>query len=199
MIDPNDPHLQALSEKFEAEEGTHLTREAKPTQYGDITFRSALEATWAHTLDRLGVRWEYEPEMITLPSGVNYLPDFRLPDIGAWLEVKGDNVPRIEKTRELAEMLACDCSPAFTCDCRWRGGWIVIVGHPPLIRQHPGHYRRAWWAQWTTARGGTGWFVKCPHCSTAGWTTSPNCRACQHFLTGDLISPNDGEIEMAGR
>ncbi|MET8978974.1 hypothetical protein ABZX85_25475 [Streptomyces sp. NPDC004539] len=40
--------------------------DAVPTRYGDTTFRSRLEADWAATLDGNGIRWEYEPETITL-------------------------------------------------------------------------------------------------------------------------------------
>lgn len=152
--------------------------EPKPTMYGGVMFRSALEASWARTMTINGVKWEYEPELITLPSGTRYLPDFRLPELGAWLEVKGHNIPRIEKARELAKTIACGCEPVMTCTCVLRGGEIVIVGHPPLVTSDPPSYRRRWWLSWTMARGGAGWFVRCPECNTAGWTTSAECRAC---------------------
>lgn len=179
--------------------GTFESLAAVPTRYKGILFRSALESTWAQTLDRLGVDWEYEPETIPLPSGARYVPDFRLPAIGAWLEVKGDNVPGLDKTLEFARMLACDC-PAIRCGCRWRGGEIVIVGHPPRIKKRPGDYRRAWWANWSGIfRCGSPWFFVCPACGTPGWTTSPRCRACHAYFTGHLIAPVEELIEMAGR
>ena len=75
--------------------------EAKPATYHGVVFRSTLEANWAATLDQFGIVWEYEPEVFTLPSGTTYIPDFRLPELGTWLEVKGPTVPRIEKAVEL--------------------------------------------------------------------------------------------------
>ena len=102
--------------------GGDTTVEAQPTVYRGTAFRSALEASWAATLDSLGITWEYEPETITLPSGTRYIPDFRLPDIGTWLEVKGVGVPRVEKAFEFAESLTCDCPRVRgirRCSCRW--------------------------------------------------------------------------------
>lgn len=58
------------------------------TEYAGIMFRSRLEARWAVFFDTLGIEWEYEPEAFHLPSG-SYLPDFFLPSVNAWFEVKG--------------------------------------------------------------------------------------------------------------
>ena len=59
------------------------------TRYAGCHFRSRLEARWAVFFDKLGIRWEYEPQGFELPSGRRYLPDFWLPDSHAWFEVKG--------------------------------------------------------------------------------------------------------------
>lgn len=61
--------------------------QAIPTKYGDIQFKSRLEARWAVFMDALGVEWKYEYEGFQLPSGW-YLPDFYLPKWNAWLEIK---------------------------------------------------------------------------------------------------------------
>lgn len=58
------------------------------TRYAGCRFRSRLEARWAVFFDTLGVPWEYEPQGFDLPSG-RYLPDFWLPSISSWYEVKG--------------------------------------------------------------------------------------------------------------
>lgn len=58
------------------------------TRYKGHHFRSRLEARWAVFLDNLGVRWEYEVEGYDLGEAGPYLPDFRLPDLGCWVEVK---------------------------------------------------------------------------------------------------------------
>ena len=58
------------------------------TRYKGYRFRSRLEARYAVFLDSLGEPWEYELEGYELPSG-RYLPDFWLPRLECWLEIKG--------------------------------------------------------------------------------------------------------------
>lgn len=74
-------------------------------RYRSHRFRSRLEARWAVFLDGLRVRWEYEKEGYNLPSGP-YLPDFWLPDLECWLEIKPANPTPEEITlaKELAEV-----------------------------------------------------------------------------------------------
>lgn len=70
------------------------------TIYNGYKFRSRLEARWAIFFDSLGVKYEYEPEGFSLPSGKKYLPDFRVKCYGTrgysdsgpfdlYIEVKG--------------------------------------------------------------------------------------------------------------
>ncbi len=59
------------------------------TIYRGYRFRSRLEARWAVFFDTLGIPFEYEPEGFELPGGLRYLPDFRLPEQGGWVEIKG--------------------------------------------------------------------------------------------------------------
>ncbi len=56
--------------------------------YRGIAFRSSWEVRVAKALDTLEVRWEYEPRRFYF-NGFTYLPDFFLPDDGAYWEVKG--------------------------------------------------------------------------------------------------------------
>lgn len=58
------------------------------TRYNGYRFRSRTEARWAVFFDTLGIRYEYEKEGLSLPSGL-YLPDFWLGDWRVWLEIKG--------------------------------------------------------------------------------------------------------------
>lgn len=73
-------------------------------------FRSRLEARHAVLLTTLGVRWEYEKEGYNLGDGINYLPDFYLPDLRCWLEIKGDTPTQDEciKAYRLAQMAGSD-------------------------------------------------------------------------------------------
>ena len=95
---------------------------AIPTEYKGISFRSKLEASYAKTLDELKIRWAYEHNGYNI-GGVRYLPDFYLPEIGRFLEVKGPIIPGAEKARDLAIALNPEeeawSSPKF----------LVIIGN----------------------------------------------------------------------
>lgn len=58
------------------------------TRYKGYAFRSRTEARWAVFFDHMGIKWEYEPEGFELGNGLRYLPDFWLPDLCLWVEVK---------------------------------------------------------------------------------------------------------------
>lgn len=91
------------------------------TVYKGYKFRSRLEARWARFFDALDIRWEYEKEGYNLPGGVfeedffnnkvqviggYYLPDFWLPDLDCWIEIKGEEPT--ERERSLAMQLAIE-------------------------------------------------------------------------------------------
>lgn len=63
------------------------------TRYAGHKFRSRLEARWAVFFDALGVEWQYEPQGYVVgvfDESRAYLPDFYLPGLDLWAEVKGD-------------------------------------------------------------------------------------------------------------
>jgi hypothetical protein len=60
------------------------------TRYKGYRFRSRLEARWAVFLDTLGIAWEYEKEGYDLGEAGWYLPDFWLPEMKIWAEVKAE-------------------------------------------------------------------------------------------------------------
>lgn len=61
------------------------------TEYNGYRFRSRLEARWAVFFDAAGIRYVYEPEGFQLEDGTMYLPDFYLPILGIYVEVKNEN------------------------------------------------------------------------------------------------------------
>lgn len=77
--------------------------QAIQTLYKGYRFRSRLEARWAVFFDSLAIAYTYEPEGYELPSG-RYLPDFWLPSLGCWVEIKPE-MPTVEE-RQLCEELA---------------------------------------------------------------------------------------------
>lgn len=65
------------------------------TKYAGVLFRSRTEARWAIFFDALGIPWEYEKEGYEI-AGVKYLPDFWLPSVDMFAEVKGKPFDRGE-------------------------------------------------------------------------------------------------------
>jgi hypothetical protein len=59
------------------------------TVYNGYRFRSRLEARWAVFFGTLGIEYQYEPEGFDLGEAGWYLPDFWLPEIKCWVEIKG--------------------------------------------------------------------------------------------------------------
>lgn len=112
------------------------------TSYAGYRFRSRLEARWALALDELGVDFQYEPEGLKVPiryrtqwypraSVLRYLPDFYLPDLGLWCEVKGrmgaqDDFKTVNGAAALSD----------------EGHDVLVLGD--LFRQPRGQSRRPW-------------------------------------------------------
>lgn len=63
------------------------------TKYRGYRFRSRLEAKWAVVFDNLNIRWLYEDEGFQFQDGSRYLPDFWLPLMDMFVEVKGGEIP----------------------------------------------------------------------------------------------------------
>jgi hypothetical protein len=63
--------------------------------YRGTWFRSRWERNVARVLDLLGLTWEYE-RSVRLSDG-GFRPDFYLPELDLWLEVKGFSTERFER------------------------------------------------------------------------------------------------------
>jgi hypothetical protein len=87
------------------------------TKYNGYYFRSRLEARYAVYLDALGWEYQYEPEGYKLKSGY-YLPDFYLPDINCYVEVKPVPLNKLELK------LCCELSEII---CNENSGMDVIL------------------------------------------------------------------------
>jgi hypothetical protein len=99
------------------------------THYAGHVFRSRLEARWAVFFDALKVEWKYEEQGYEV-AGQRYLPDFFLPSLNAWCEVKGDPNGLQKDFTRMATILGPD-SPL--------PGWIegsssiIVFGHVPRV------------------------------------------------------------------
>jgi hypothetical protein len=73
------------------------------TIYNGYRFRSRLEARWAVFFDALGIKYVYEEQGYKLTRGhfspLYYLPDFKLPEYDCWIEIKGQEPTRQEKSK----------------------------------------------------------------------------------------------------
>jgi len=70
------------------------------TIYRGYRFRSRLEARWAVFMDSINVRFEYEGEGFAF-DGYAYLPDFFLPDMDCFLEIKPTDPSEEEVTKAI--------------------------------------------------------------------------------------------------
>lgn len=70
-----------------------VSHKAIETRYKGYRFRSRLEARWAVFFDALAVAWEYEHEGFELGKAGRYLPDFWLPHLRMWVEIKPEKPP----------------------------------------------------------------------------------------------------------
>jgi len=59
------------------------------TYYKGTYFRSRFEANTAYFFDTFSLSWLYEPISFLLPSGTHYWPDFYIPALSLWVEVRG--------------------------------------------------------------------------------------------------------------
>lgn len=162
--------------------------------HSQTAFRSTLEADWAATLDYMSVPWTYEPRTLRLPSGNRYVPDFWLPEIRTWLEVKGDGIPGLAKTMELAQEPVCGCTSG--CDCGERGGVMVVAG---LSGQYVEEMRCST-MRWADPLERGLFLARCPHCDAWFWMcprVSFRCRRCgvlDKAALGHLYSSAAGDV-----
>lgn len=152
---------------------------ARPMVYRGVEFLSTLEADWAATLDHYGIEWDYEPWMIRLPSGTSYVPDFWLPSLKTFIEVKGAHMQRHEKPQELAEGADLD-------------EVIVLIGFAPQ-RRSVTPYLWDPYLQWRDPLRYDTRFACCLNCSEWQWLRAELSRGCR--LCG---TPHTGLLAKAG-
>jgi hypothetical protein len=155
------------------------------THYKGYRFRSRLEARWAVFFDALGIKWEYEPEGYDLGEAGWYLPDFWLPQVDMWAEVKPKSLTPDELTKcvVIAGLTARPCLlltgvpqnkvyPALIADSS-------IVDYLEYFKQHwqdyrgPGGYCLTCWHDYPNSEGR---FYGSPGCDCD--TKETGCETC---------------------
>lgn len=133
-----------------------MTIQAIQTRYLGHEFRSRLEARWACFFTALGIPWHYEPEGYDLEPGVRYLPDFYLPSIDTFYEVKGESPTQEaeDKAALLGEGLNKRVLIAY--------GAIGAADLTQTVDEHSGI--RMIWPAWDTPY----LWCQCEHCGKYG-------------------------------
>lgn len=95
---------------------------AIPTTYAGNIFRSRLEARYAKLFDLHKIKWGYEVEGYEY-GNIRYLPDFYFPEMNSLFEVKGPNIPGIEKPTNLRKLI----ESGIVADVDWWNPKVLII------------------------------------------------------------------------
>jgi hypothetical protein len=136
------------------------------TVYNGYKFRSRLEARWAVFFDEVGIIWEYEKEGYDLGDGVYYLPDFWLPQLDIFVEVKGSRLSNEDTTK--VERLAEQSNKR-----------VAVVGSIPDENVFDNYdqtylgqmFARDWYDELY-------FFCRCPKCRSFGYEFEGRIRQC---------------------
>lgn len=161
------------------------------TLYKGYKFRSRLEARWAVFFDECGIEWEYELEGYELSNGLFYLPDFYLPKMNTFFEVKG-----AKKYEDISY------EDRLKIECFIKDGNRIAIGYSDMTFQ-------ACSGEGINNNGQSEWrlekekeescIARCPNCNEYtfyGLTGSWFCGCCEEHikaygLLGDLSNAYD--------
>lgn len=210
---PGQAGVKRLKAAFPAKRthSTPLKSDGIETKYGGTTFRSRLEARWAHLLDELDLQWEYEPF-----DAKGYIPDFVI--VGKrplLLEVKPhanttqmqQEVNRLNVALDgvwAGDVMIVGLTP-FPSDTGDRDGWSTDA-YPTagLMGEHcPTWHGGDDWAEhceapfvWADA-----YWTMCDGCGRAGWSHSEMSfavRPCGYYVGNANGAPvNRAQINQA--
>lgn len=155
------------------------------TAYSNCLFRSRLEARWAVFFDQMKFKWEYEREGYELPSG-RYLPDFWLPKVRMWAEVKPEPFSPIE-LRKAQELAAVTQHP------------VILLDGPPALRTYWSVYAPS--LDWESGfsdliwdEGSRYYHDESRFYSNTGETTFPKPYSCPDFLSEEVHDAVDAAL-----
>ena len=116
------------------------------TEYKGYRFRSRLEARWAVFFDALKIKFDYEPEGFQVGETQAYLPDFFLPDLSTYVEIKPNSAFEISIDDEKQEfsMTGEDIEKyAQACNTFAESGYmfLLLCGDPidVMLKNHGGN------------------------------------------------------------
>jgi hypothetical protein len=133
-------------------------------------FRSNHEKRVAEILRSLSIYYEYEPISYQLPNGERYIPDFWLPELRTFIEVKGHYAPRLHKPallarffRDAGHRVTPDGSPIAPMIWIWYPLRDPMKDRGPLVH---------WWNR-KGQECADGQFVECALCEL--WYLTSRC------------------------
>ena len=107
--------------------------EAIETIHNGYRFRSRLEARWAVFMDSLSLEYEYEKEGYDLDKLGWYLPDFWLPGLNCWLEIK-PTLPTPQAQEKCASLAVASGKNVYmSCDSIPSREQVLDGGAPILL------------------------------------------------------------------
>ena len=131
------------------------------TPYEGYTFRSRNEGKWAVFFSHLGLKYRYEGEDMH-DGRRRVLPDFFLPDLGVYLEVKHSNFSENERNTFINKYSTVTATTGFPCiiaygdpresttDKEWNKSVMLFMGVPsdvPSFSCEPTlRYSRTWFS-----------------------------------------------------
>jgi hypothetical protein len=111
---------------------------AIPTFYNGTLFRSRLEARWAVFFHSMGIEYQYEPQHFQkdyVNRVIRYLPDFYLPELGCWAEVKGtQNNLNADWDSKMRDVLDYHPTPIYETLGTKKG--FIILGPIPVYNRY---------------------------------------------------------------
>lgn len=181
----------------------HQSITAIETEYRGYRFRSRLEARWAVFFDALGLPWEYEVQGYQLPDGTAYLPDFWLPTLNTWYEVKPALTRETREAQHTTKawrfMEAVNYGPDDHTHSVIAYGYIPDPTLGVIYREDTvDAWRTHGFEIWRNCDHPYGW-VKCQHCGKLGITfDARNNYNCDHAI-GKEWTPHHPDLLKAFR
>lgn len=153
-----------------------------PTIYNGIKMRSKLESKIAYFLDCLNIKWIYESQAYLLSTGIMYHPDFYLPELKTWIEVKGIiEEHNKEYSKTFVEDNKTNLILISSNQCRWFGedNGYICEDDDILI----------------------GLCIKCNHWFFCSNISNWNCTNCNYFdgahiIKGDINGNKSGNKKI---
>jgi len=95
------------------------TRKGKGVTYHGVFLRSSWELSFAKVLDSFEIDWQYEAYVFILGHGKRYIPDFYLPKLDTFVEIRPKGFIDGESEKKLAFVAKCGYRVLFLHEENW--------------------------------------------------------------------------------